>query len=161
MIKPNDKIMTIEEARVWRERLRKEGKKVVVTNGCFDILHRGHVEYLFKARSQGDALLVALNSDDSVRALKGPERPVNPEDARAVLLSSLYFVDSVCVFNAPRCTELLKDVSPDIYVKGADYNIDTINAEEKAVLMEIGAEVRFIDLTPGFSTTAIIAKMKA
>ena len=161
MLNPQIKIKKMDELLLWREQLRNEKKKLVVTNGCFDILHCGHVEYLFKARGQGDALLVVLNSDDSVRELKGPDRPVNPEDARAVLLASLYFVDSVYVFNAPRCTEVLRDVTPDIYVKGADYNIDTINAEEKAALIEIGAEVRFIDLTPGFSTTAIIAKMKA
>ena len=124
---------------LWRENLQKEGRKLVVTNGCFDILHRGHVEYLFKSRSQGDALLVALNSDSSTRALKGPTRPVNDENARALLLGSLYFVDAVYIFDTPRCTGIFEEVKPDIYVKGADYNIDTINPEEINALQTIGA----------------------
>jgi rfaE bifunctional protein nucleotidyltransferase chain/domain len=156
---PCEKIMTMDSLLLWRENLQKEGRKLVVTNGCFDILHKGHVEYLFKSRSQGDALLVALNSDSSTRALKGPTRPVNDENSRALLLGSLYFVDAVYIFDTPRCTGIFEKVKPDIYVKGADYNIDTINPEEKNALQTIGAEIRFVDLTPGFSTTAIIEKM--
>ena len=157
---PYEKIMTLENLLVWRKHIADSGQKVVVTNGCFDILHRGHVEYLFKARAQGDAMIVALNSDASTRALKGPTRPVNDQKARAIVLSSLYFVDAVYIFDSPRCTDLFKTVKPDIYVKGADYNIDTINAEERATLQDAGSEIRFVELTPGFSTTATIAKIE-
>lgn len=156
---PCEKIMSMDSLLSWREILLQRNQKLVVTNGCFDILHKGHVEYLFKARSQGDALLVALNSDSSTRALKGPTRPVNDENSRALILGSLYFVDAVYIFDTPRCTGIFEIVKPDIYVKGADYNIDTINQEEKAALQEVGTEIRFVDLTPGFSTTAIIEKM--
>ncbi len=156
---PCKKIMSMDSLLQWREQLRNKGKKLVVTNGCFDILHRGHVEYLFKSRAQGDALLVALNSGASTKALKGPSRPVNDQDSRAILLGSLYFVDGVYIFDSSRCTAIFEQVKPDIYVKGADYNIDTINKEEKAVLQSAGVEIRFVELTPGFSTTAIIAKM--
>jgi len=156
---PNEKIMDLDTLLLWRNNMADSGKKVVVTNGCFDILHRGHVEYLFKARAQGDAMIIALNSDSSTRALKGPTRPVNDQDSRAIILSSLYFVDAVYIFDSPRCTTLFEAVKPDIYVKGADYNIDTINQEEKAALQSVGAEIRFVELTPGFSTTATIAKM--
>jgi rfaE bifunctional protein nucleotidyltransferase chain/domain len=156
---PKEKIMDFDALLEWRHNMGKSGKKVVVTNGCFDILHRGHVEYLFKARAQGDAMIVALNSDRSTRELKGPTRPVNDEESRALILSSLYFVDAVYIFDSPRCTLLFKSLMPDIYVKGADYNIDTINQEEKASLQSVGSEIRFVELTPGFSTTATIAKM--
>ncbi len=156
---PNKKIMDLETLLKWRENLRTQGKRVVVSNGCFDILHRGHVEYLFKARAQGDAMIVALNSDASTRALKGPTRPINDQDARAVVLSSLYFVDAVYIFDSPRCTALFEAVKPDLYVKGADYDIHTINQEEKAALQSVGANICFIELTPGFSTTATIAKI--
>ncbi len=151
--------MSLESILQWRENLRSDGKKLVVTNGCFDILHKGHVEYLFKSRAQGDVLLVALNSDESTKALKGPARPVNNQESRALILGSLYFVDAVYIFDSPRCTAIFEKVKPDIYVKGADYNIDTINKEEKAVLQSVGAEIRFVDLTTGFSTTSIIEKM--
>jgi rfaE bifunctional protein nucleotidyltransferase chain/domain len=104
-------------------------------------------------------MIVALNSDRSTRELKGPTRPVNDEESRALILSSLYFVDAVYIFDSPRCTLLFKSLMPDIYVKGADYNIDTINQEEKASLQSVGSEIRFVELTPGFSTTATIAKM--
>lgn len=156
---PCEKIMNIEKLLLWRDKLEAEGKKLVLTNGCFDILHKGHAEYLYKARAQGDALVVAMNSDSSTRALKGPTRPVNDENSRALLLASLYFVDGVIIFDQPRCTGIIEQLQPDIYVKGADYNLNTINEEEKAVLQKLGAEIRFVELTPGFSTTAIIEKM--
>ena len=156
---PHNKIMNLDTLLTWRENLRVEKKRVVVTNGCFDILHRGHVEYLFKARAQGDAMIVALNSDASTRALKGPTRPVNDQDARALILSSLYFVDAVYIFDSPRCTNLFEAIKPDLYVKGADYNLDTMNQEEKTALQSVGTDICFVELTPGFSTTATIAKI--
>ena len=158
MITPDSKILTKDSLIEWREKLRASGKKLVFTNGCFDILHKGHVEYLFKARNQGDALIVAMNSDESVRAIKGPTRPINPEDARAIVLASLYFVDGIYLFSSPRCCDVIKEIEPDIYVKGADYTLDTLDREEKAVLLDLNVDIRFIEFTPGFSTTAIIAK---
>jgi D-glycero-beta-D-manno-heptose 1-phosphate adenylyltransferase len=156
---PEIKIMLLDAAVKWRDQLARDGKKLVVTNGCFDILHRGHAEYLYKARSCGDALMVFINADSSIRELKGPSRPVNDEQSRAFILSSLFYVDSIVVFSESRCTNLFTSIRPDIYVKGADYNIDTINKEEKTALLAIGAKIEFIDLTPGFSTTRIIADL--
>ena len=158
---PYEKIMDLDTLLEWREDLRAKGRRVVVTNGCFDILHQGHVEYLFKARSLGDAMIVALNSDASTRALKGPTRPVNGERSRAILLSCLYFVDAVYIFDSPRCTSLFKAVKPDLYVKGADYDLTTMNQEEKAALISVGSDISFIELTEGFSTTATIEKINS
>ena len=156
---PETKIMLPDAAVIWRNKLATDGKKLVVTNGCFDILHRGHAEYLFKARKLGDALMVFINADSSIRAIKGPDRPVNDEQSRAFILSSLYYVDSIVVFDTPRCTDLFTKIKPDIYVKGADYNINTINKEKKAALLDVGADIQFIELTAGFSTTKIIADL--
>ena len=156
LLSPETKIMLPADAAEWRDQLAQNGKKLVVTNGCFDILHRGHAEYLYKARLLGDALMVFINADSSIRTLKGPDRPLNDEESRAFILSSLYFVDSIVIFSEQRCTELFTHIRPDIYVKGADYNIDTIDKEEKAALLAVGAKIEFIELTPGFSTTRII-----
>ena len=155
---PKKKILDLERAAEWRAELRSEGKKLVVTNGCFDILHRGHVEYLSNARSFGDALLVGLNSDSSVRKLKGEGRPVNDETARCIVLAAFYFVDAVTVFDSLRCDGLLDALRPDIYVKGGDYDLSTMDPGEKAVLERHGVEIRFVDFVPGFSTTKILEK---
>ena len=149
--------MTLDQAVSWRRQLAGKGKTLVLTNGCFDILHRGHAEYLFKARSLGDALIVLINADSSIRALKGPSRPVNDQQARAFILASLYYVDSIVVFSEAACTSLIAEIKPDIYVKGADYNIDTINKEERAALEAVGTRIEFIEFTEGFSTTKILA----
>lgn len=154
------KIMDPKAAIRWREALRIPGRRLVVTNGCFDILHRGHAEYLSNARGRGDALLVALNSDASVRRIKGESRPINCENDRAYLLACFSFVDAVVVFNTPTCTELLVELKPDIYVKGGDYTIDTINAEEKAAMLQIGIKIEIISLVPGFSSSNTLEKMK-
>ena len=159
MLHPTSKIFTPDAALKWRGKLAASNRRLVVTNGCFDILHRGHADYLYKARLQGDALMVLINSDASVHALKGPSRPLNKEEDRAYILGSLFFVDAVVVFGEERCTKLFTLLKPDIYVKGADYNIDTINKEEKSALLAVGADIRFIELTPGFSTSGIIASM--
>ena len=157
ILSPDKKIMTLESAIYWRGQLKAEGKKLVVTNGCFDVLHRGHADYLFKARKHGDALMVLINSDISVRQLKGPSRPINSEIDRAFLLSSLFFVDSVIIFSEERCTNLFTVIKPDIYVKGADYNLDTINQEEKKALLAVDAKIAFIEFTHGFSSSKIIS----
>ncbi|MBN1864495.1 MAG: adenylyltransferase/cytidyltransferase family protein [Victivallales bacterium] len=155
-LSPVTKIMTLQKALEWRGAVATEGLRLAVTNGCFDILHRGHAEYLFEARKLADCLMVLLNSDASVRSLKGSSRPVNKETDRAFILASLGFVDAVLVFGEPRCTEIFRILKPDVYVKGGDYNIDTINEEEKQALLESGAQISFIPLVPGYSTTAII-----
>ncbi len=156
---PEDKILTSDEASAWRSQLKATGKELVVTNGCFDIVHRGHVEYLFKARSFGDALLVGLNSDESVRALKGDSRPINDEFARALTLAAFYFVDAVVVFDSIRCVSLLETVRPDVYVKGGDYDIETMDPGERGALADMGARIEFVDFVPGFSTSRTIERM--
>jgi len=158
---PADKIMTIAEAVRWRETLRREGRRLAVTNGCFDILHRGHADYLDRARRAGDALLVLLNSDRSVRELKGPDRPVNDEAARAFVLAALAAVDAVVVFGGRRCTAELAALRPDIYVKGGDYTVESLDPDERGALIAAGSEFCFIPFVEGFSTTATIRKMRA
>lgn len=161
IIYPADKIMSLADALDWREELRRQGIRLAVTNGCFDLLHRGHVEYLDSARRAADALLVLVNSDNSVRALKGPSRPVNDEFSRAFVLSGLAAVDATVIFDAERCTAELSALQPDVYVKGGDYTVETLNPEERQVLQDAGAEIIFIPFVNGFSTTNTIEKMRS
>jgi len=137
------------------------GRKIVFTNGCFDLLHVGHVRYLQAARALGEALLVAVNGDASVRSLKGPSRPINTEAERAEVLASLECVDFVTVFHSDRVTSLLRAIHPPIYVKGGDYSIESLNAEELGALREMGSAIHILPLVPGKSTTLIIGKMGA
>ncbi|MEN9443891.1 MAG: hypothetical protein RIS47_781 [Bacteroidota bacterium] len=134
------------------------GKKIVFTNGCFDLLHRGHVEYLAKAASLGDIMIVGLNTDASVRKLKGAERPLQDEYTRALVLSALTFVSHVVLFDEDTPYELIKLIQPDLLVKGADYQPETIVGYD--IVMAKGGRVATIDLTDGFSTTKIVGKMK-
>lgn len=157
---PSSKIMTLAAAATWRDTLCREGRKLVVTNGCFDLLHRGHIEYLCAARNQGDALLVLFNADSSIRALKGPSRPVIAEADRAVTLAALEAVDAVVVFAMSRCTGELTLLRPDIYVKGGDYTLDTIDQEERVALEAVGARIVFIPFLPGYSTSDLIARVR-
>ena len=150
------KIMTLAQAVEWRGELRLNGKKLAVTNGCFDILHRGHAEYLQSARNCGDALLVLVNADASIRALKGPTRPICRAEDRAFLLASLEYVDAVVIFDGQRCNAELEAVKPDIYVKGGDYTVEKLDPSERSVLLAAKAEFRFIPFVPGYSTTAVI-----
>lgn len=133
---------------------RFKGKKIVFSNGCFDVLHLGHIEYLSKARDLGDILIVGLNSDDSVRRIKGSHRPVNNEEARAVTLSALSFVDGVILFDEDTPYNLIKLVQPDILVKGKDYDGKEIVGSD--VVKSKGGEVVTIELTKGYSTTHTI-----
>ena len=158
---PKSLIMTLEQAVKWRQELRTVGLKLVVTNGCFDILHRGHAEYLYRSKASGDAQLVLINSDASVRALKGPSRPIIDEYNRAYMLAALESVDAVVIFSNPQCTAEFRQLQPDVYVKGGDYTLDTLNQEEKAALQEAGAEIRFIKFIDGFSTTGVIRKIQS
>jgi rfaE bifunctional protein nucleotidyltransferase chain/domain len=148
------KILPESEAANLREKYAPE--QIVFTNGCFDILHVGHVRYLQAAKDLGDRLVVGLNSDQSVRALKGIGRPVNDEADRAEVLAALAAVDHVIIFNDPRVTALVKELRPHIYAKGGDYTIDSLNPEELASLREIGAQIKLLPLVPGKSTTALL-----
>lgn len=155
-----DKVIAPEHLAAWREALRVQGRRLVVTNGCFDLLHAGHVTYLEAARAAGDALLVGLNGDDSVRQLKGPDRPVVPESDRARVLAALACVDGVCIFPEVRAIRFLDAVGPDIYVKGGDYTIDTINQDERRAVESRGGRILFIPFLPGRSTSGILARIQ-
>ena len=158
MIAPRIKVMTLEQAVKARLKLASAGQRLAVTNGCFDLLHRGHAEYLMQARSLADRLFVLINSDASVRALKGPSRPVNMEDDRAFLLACLEFVDGVVIFRSSRCDKELAALKPDVYVKGGDYTVESLDPSERAALLEAGSEIRFIPFVPGYSTTGTLKK---
>ncbi len=158
---PDSKIMTLEQATAWRQTLRRDHLRLALTNGCFDLLHRGHAEYLARARESADALLVAVNSDASVKLLKGPTRPVVSEQDRAFLLACLEAVDAVVVFAGVKPTDVFRQVPPDVYVKGGDYTLDTLDREERDVLMSFGCAFRFIPFVPGFSTTSTISRVRS
>lgn len=143
----------------WRDELDRAGRKLVFTNGCFDILHIGHVRYLREARALGDALAVGLNSDASVRELKGLGRPVNSEGDRAEVLAALACVDRVMVFHDRRVDGLIDRIRPHIYAKGGDHRPETLPPEEREALRRVGAEVRILSLVPGRSTSATISRM--
>ena len=138
--------------------LRDGGQKVVFTNGCFDILHAGHVRYLQQARSYGDCLVLGLNTDASVRRLKGPERPINNELDRAEVVGALKSVDYVVFFDEPTAEALIQQVYPDVYVKGGDYTIETL--PEGQIVLGYGGQVELVQLVAGRSTTNVIAKIQ-
>lgn len=140
------------------EILRKGGQKIVFTNGCFDILHAGHVTYLEAAKAQGDVLVLGLNTDESVRRLKGPERPINNELDRAKVVGALQAVDYVVLFGEQTAEAVIAEVKPDIYVKGGDYTLDTL--PEAKIVQSYGGKAAFIDMVEGRSTTNIINKIK-
>ncbi|MBR0459137.1 MAG: nitroreductase family protein [Victivallales bacterium] len=160
MNNPADKIMSLEQAAQWAAFFKASGKVLAVTNGVFDLLHRGHVEYLLQAAQEADGLLIALNSDSSVHELKGPERPIVGEQDRAFLLASLECVSAVVIFDGVRATQVFEAIAPDIYVKGGDYTEDTLDREEYAVLKSAGARFRFIPFIPGKSTTSTIRQIR-
>lgn len=155
-----DKIITREAVPAWRRALRLAGRQLVVTNGCFDLLHAGHVAYLEAARAEGDALLIGLNGDASVRELKGADRPVVPEKDRATVLAGLGCVDAVCIFPEVRAHDFLTLAEPDIYVKGGDYTLETLNREERHAVEASGGRIVFIPFLAGRSTTGLIAKLQ-
>lgn len=155
----NPKLLSLELAVARRQALHGGRKRVVLTNGVFDLLHTGHLFYLQQARALGDALFIALNSDDSVRALKGPPRPVQTEQQRAYALGALACVDAIVVFRARRLTAEIRALRPDVYCKAGDYTLEKLDAEERRALEEVGAEIRFLPFLPGFSTTELIARI--
>jgi len=154
-----EKIIPFEELTEWRRAMRTSGMKLVVTNGCFDLLHLGHVSYLEAACSQGDALLIGVNGDDSVRQLKGAMRPLNAEYDRAAVLAALESVNGVCIFTERSATRFLSAAQPDIYVKGGDYTIESLNQNERIAVEHAGGKVVIIPFMPGKSTTALLEKI--
>lgn len=156
---PEKRILDFSEALLWREDLGKQGDRVVLTNGCFDILHRGHLEYLRLSAELGDTLIVAVNSDASVRALKGPTRPVQHEQDRAFALASLRSVDAVFIFKGPRLTDEIRALKPDLYTKAGDYTPETLESSEASALRDVGAEIQIIPFVQGHSTTSLLERV--
>lgn len=158
MNQTESKILTKEEAIDQVSKWQNSDQKVVFTNGCFDIVHLGHIDYLEKARALGDKLVLGLNTDASVSRLKGPLRPVVNEYARARLMAALSFVDAVILFDEPTPTELIEAVKPDILVKGDDYTVANIAGAD--FVLSRGGEVKTIALVKGYSTSSLIEKIK-
>lgn len=152
------KIVSLTELNSLVNYWKGEGKKIVFTNGCFDLLHAGHITYLTEAASLGDILIIGLNSDDSVQRLKGPSRPVNNEITRSVILGSMSFIDAVVFFNEDTPLDLIKKVLPDVLVKGGDYKIEEIAGAKEVI--ENGGKVQVLSFLPGYSSSAIIDKIK-
>jgi rfaE bifunctional protein nucleotidyltransferase chain/domain len=153
-----DKIVSVIDAAKLVAKWKLEGE-VVFTNGCFDILHLGHIDYLEKSRKLGTRLVVGLNTDASVKRLKGPERPLNNEYARARMLAALACTDAIILFDEATPLELITAISPDVLVKGSDYTVDKIVGAD--FVIEHGGTVKTIDLVEGYSTTGMIEKIKA
>lgn len=154
------KIIQFSELHDYRAMTRDLNLSLVVTNGCFDILHPGHLASLEAAAELGNILLVGVNDDAGVRALKGESRPINSQDDRARMLNALTCVSLVCVFPGATATKFLKLAQPDVYVKGGGYTLATLNPDERKVLEDCGAKIVFVPLTPGKSTTGILEKME-
>ncbi|MDD4685413.1 MAG: D-glycero-beta-D-manno-heptose 1-phosphate adenylyltransferase [Bacteroidales bacterium] len=141
------------QLKVWE----KEGKKIVFTNGCFDIIHQGHIDYLAKAKDLGDKLIIGLNTDQSVSTIKGKNRPIQDEKSRAIILASMQFVDAIIYFSDPTPYELIKAIEPDILVKGADYKPEDIVGYD--IVKQKGGEIKTIEFLEGYSTTSIENKI--
>jgi D-beta-D-heptose 7-phosphate kinase/D-beta-D-heptose 1-phosphate adenosyltransferase len=152
-----DKILSREALKAKIDRLRGDGMKIAFTNGCFDILHAGHCRYLREAAKTGDILILALNSDSSVRSIKGKKRPLVPEAERATVLASLEFVDFVTLFDEPTPLDLIEYLQPDVLVKGGDWTEDKVVGRD--AVMAWGGSVVIVPLTPGVSTTNIVEKI--
>lgn len=154
------KIIAMDELAQRVRELRAAGKKLVATNGCFDLLHLGHVRYLQAARALGDLLVVGLNGDGSVRELKGSGRPINNERDRAEMLAALSGVDFVTIFPEMRATRFILAARPAIYAKGGDYTAETLNPEEGEALKKVGAEIRIIPFEKGYSTSHLLEQLR-
>ena len=158
MEKAAGKIKNLGAAKNVVNRWKEEGKKVVFTNGCFDLLHLGHVDYLEKARALGDKLVLGLNSDASISRFKGEGRPIQDQHSRAHVMASLQFIDLVVLFNEDTPLALISELQPDVLVKGSDYLAENIVGAD--VVKKSGGVVRTIDFVPGYSTTTIVEKIK-
>ena len=153
-------LLSWEKLARWRQEQKKAGHKLVATNGCFDLLHVGHVRFLQEAKGLGEVLVVGVNGDASVRELKGEGRPLNGETERAEVIAALGCVDAVVIFPEKRASRFLKEVQPEVYVKGGDYEPDQLDREELAAVEAGGGAVQVLKLTPGRSTTAVLEKIK-
>lgn len=153
-----NKINSLESIVEQVKQKKLQGERIVFTNGCFDIIHRGHLDYLSKARDLGDFLIIGLNSDSSIKKLKGSDRPVIDEESRAFQLAACFFVDAIVIFNEETPINLIKNISPDILVKGGDYGIDNIVGAD--FVKTNGGSVQVIPFIEGYSTTNIINKIK-
>jgi rfaE bifunctional protein nucleotidyltransferase chain/domain len=154
-----EKILDLKQLTAESRRLREDGKRLVASNGCFDLLHVGHVRYLAAARRLGDVLVVGLNGDESVRALKGDGRPLNNERDRAEVLAALESVNYVTIFPQVRATAFLEAAQPRVYAKGGDYRLETLNREEREALERCGATIEIIPFEKGYSTTGLLEKL--
>lgn len=155
----NPKLWSLEDAQKRRYTLRVTGRKLVLTNGVFDLLHSGHLFFLKKAAEMGDALYIALNGDESTRQLKGPTRPVQTETERAYALAQLPFVRGIVVFQTERLTAEIEALQPDVYIKAGDYSLDKLNPAEREALLACGAKIEFLPFLEGYSTTQLIARI--
>ena len=155
---PSPQVFDLSAAVAWREAARVAGRRVVLTNGVFDLLHRGHIEYLHRSAALGDLLLVAINSDASVKVLKGPSRPLNTEQDRAYAVASLRCVAATFIFAGPRLAEEIRVLRPDVYTKAGDYTPETLDASEREALVAAGAEIHIMPFLAGHSTTSLIAR---
>jgi rfaE bifunctional protein nucleotidyltransferase chain/domain len=152
------KLFTEETIKKQISEWRSHGKKIVFTNGCFDIIHRGHIDYLSKAADEGNVLIIGLNTDNSVRKLKGPQRPINDEHSRALILASFFFVDAIILFDDETPFKLINSIKPNVLIKGSDYKIEEIVGYD--ILKSYGGVVKTISFLDGFSTSAIETKIK-
>jgi rfaE bifunctional protein nucleotidyltransferase chain/domain len=153
---PASRVLDFEAAIALRRQAAAEGRSVVLTNGCFDLLHRGHISYLHQSAALGDLLLVAVNSDASVRQLKGPDRPLNSEQDRAYALAALRCVDAAFVFPGPRLDAEISSLRPDHYTKAGDYTLETLDPGERAALEAAGTSIHLLPFVQGHSTTSLI-----
>jgi len=158
MERSEDKIKSLQQAKKKVAEWKGKGQKVVFTNGCFDILHLGHIDYLEKARNLGDKLIIGLNSDDSAGRFKGPARPVQDEHSRARILAALQFTDMIVLFSENTPLALISELLPDVLVKGSDYLAENIVGAE--VVKKHGGEVKTVEFVPGYSTSRIIEKIR-
>ncbi len=153
-------VLNLSQAARWAAAARRRRRCIVATNGCFDLLHFGHLHYLRRARKLGDLLVVGLNSDRSVRQLKGKGRPLVPERERAAVLAALRCVDAVVIFPQKRADKFLAAIKPHVYVKGGDYRPETLDPAERALLDALGARIKILPFVRGRSTTGLIKKLQ-
>lgn len=156
---PNHKLLELKDAVAERDGLRSDDKSMVMTNGCFDLLHAGHVAFLQEARTLGDELWVLINSDESVRELKGPTRPIETAFERAYCLAAMSCIDRIVIFNTPRLTDEILALKPDHYAKAGDYTIETLHSGEREAFESVGSKIHFLPFLEGFSTTKMIEKV--
>lgn len=155
-----NKLVTLDQLIEIVKQARMQGKKIAWTNGCFDIIHAGHVEYLEKSKSYGHLLVLGLNSDQSVKILKGELRPIFSELNRAKVLCSIIYVDYVMLFSDPSPIKIIRTIQPDFYIKGGDYTINTIDQDERRVVESYGGEIVLLPMVEGVSTSVIVEKIK-